>query len=180
MEGLKIKETLQEDQVYIVQADSEEVLTRFSTKDLSILFKWLKTYPKAPHYISVPMKEQYCEMIYILKPQSLIVIEPDTVYKALKGLLGHDTYEYMLEIAATSLDEGGNEISWDLPHFLNHFYSAKTRKEAIAIYNAWQEIIPLNEMSMCRVLEVIEYYRDEILNYFSLKEALCRKNTPIS
>lgn len=175
MEGLKIKENLQEGKLHIVQISTGKELTHFPIRDLSVLFKWLKSYPGTPNYISVPMKEQYCEMIYILKPQSLIVIEPDTVYDTLSMLFGRDAYEYMLETAATFFSEESLKLSWDMPSFLKLFYSVKTRKEALDIYNNWQEVIPLNESSFCKVLELMEYYIDEILNYFSLQEALYSK-----
>lgn len=180
MEGLKIKENLQEGKLHIVQVSTGKELTNFPTRDLSVLFKWLKTYTGNPNYISVPMQEQYCEMIYILKPQSLIVIEPDTVCDTLSILFGRDAYESMLETAATFYSEDCLNLSWDIPSFLKLFYSVKTRKEALNIYNNWQEVIPLNESSFCKVLELLEYYIDEILNYFSLQEALYNKAKPIS
>ena len=180
MKGLKVKENLQEDRLHIIQFTTGEELINFPMMDLSFFFKWLKAYEGNPNYISVPMKEHYCEMIYILKPQSLIVIEPETVYDTLNMLFGRDAYAYMEETAATFFSSEREGMSWDMPSFLKLFYSVKTRREALNIYNEWQEVIPLNESSFCKVLELMEYYIDEILNYFSLQEALDKQITPVS
>ncbi|MDA3730652.1 hypothetical protein PBV87_03955 [Niameybacter massiliensis] len=174
MTGLKIKEDVMQGIVQVIQPDTNHEMTYFPVKDLSLFFKWLKHYPEGLNYISVPMRECYSEMIYILRPQTLIIIEPDTISNNLKEVFGEDVLRYMEETAATNIDEEMPLMSWDMPHFLKRFYNAPTRKEALEIYNHWQEVIPLNNIYFCKVLEIFEEHLDEILNYFSLQEKVAR------
>ncbi|MEG0086135.1 MAG: hypothetical protein RR582_06165 [Niameybacter sp.] len=171
MRGLKIKENVTCGTLSVIQLETQDELAEFPITDLSVFFKWLKNYETGLNYISIPMRECYAEMICILRPQTLIVLEPDTVYEAFKLMFGTDAYAYMEETAATFFTANKNDMSWDMPSFFKLFYSANSRKEALTIYNHWQEVIPLNNSSFCQVLEVFEQHLDEILNYFSLMEA---------
>lgn len=170
MQGLKIKQNLIDQQLTITDICTGKVMQNLYTTQLGQFYHWLKFYEEPLHYIEVPFNESYIEIIYVLRPQTLVVIDKETVYQFFADLFGFDVQSCMEEVAAT-FERGTVGLGYDFGEFLARFYESQTRQQAVELYNRWQELIPLNNEGLCKALEIIEYYLDEILNYFSLINA---------
>lgn len=172
MRGLKIEQDLRSQTLKIIETSSGDSIKTLRSMELGAFYHWLKFYEEPVNYIFVPFNEAYCEIIYILKPKTLMVISKEEVYKFLIAVLGTDAIDFMEEAAVTFEVEDKQLGNYDLSNFLARFYGAHSREEALKVYNQWQEFIPLNHEGLCKILEVIEYYLDEILNYFTLAMVL--------
>lgn len=169
MQGLRIQQNLAYHQLTITCLKTGQVLQTLQDTELGAFYTWLKSYEAPMDYVEVPFNEAYIEIVYILKPQVPIVISEETVYQCLDTLIGKDALLCMEEIAATSIKEDHLEENYNLKDFLLNFYSVSTREEALEVYNKWQELIPFHHIVLYQVLEIMEYYLDEILNYFDFK-----------
>ena len=169
MQGLRVQQDPAYHQLTITHIGTEEVLQTLYDTELGQFYHWLRFYNEPLDYIEVPFNEAYIEIIYVLKPKVLIVINKETVYQFLTRLFGKDALYCMEEVAATFVQGSDLGFSYDIKDFLVKFYNASTRGEALQVYNRWQELIPLNNEGLYKVLEIIEYYLDEILNYFDLR-----------
>lgn len=172
MQGLKIEQDLKSQTLTIIDMPSGSLIKTLKIMELGGFYHWLKFYEVPVPYIFVPFNEAYCEIIYILKPKTLLVISKEEVYSFFGFFLGTDVTDFMEEAAATFEVEDKYLGNYDLNHFLARFYDAHSKEEALKIYNEWQEFIPLNDEGLCKILEVLEYYLDEILNYFTLDRVL--------
>lgn len=171
MQGLKMNQDLINRKLTITDTHTGKVVQNLYTTELGQFYHWLKFYDERLHYIEVPFNESYIEIIYVLRPQTLIVIDKETVYQFFTDLFGRDALYCMEEAAVTFEQEADLSLGYDLSDFLARFYDSQTRQQALELYNRWQELIPLNNEGLCKALETIEYYLDEILNYFSLIDA---------
>lgn len=172
MQGLKLKQNFESQTLSIIETTSGSIIKTLRITELGAFYHWLKFYEAPVDYILVPFAEAYCEIIYILKPKALMIISKEELYKFLRCFLGADSIDFMEEAAATFERSDGEKGSCDLGDFLARFYEANSKEEALRIYNQWQELIPLNNEALYRILEVMEYYLDEILNYFTLEAVL--------
>ena len=169
MQGIRIQQNLAYHQLTITCLKTGQLLQTLKDTALGAFYMWLKSYEAPIDYVEVPFNEAYIEIVYILKPHVSIVISEETVHQYLDTLIGKDALLCMEEIAATSIGEEYLEENYNLKDFLLSFYSASTREEALEVYNKWQELIPFHHRVLYKVLEIMEYYLDEILNYFDYK-----------
>lgn len=173
MQGIKIQQNLAYHQLTITCLKTGQVLQTLKDTELGEFYTWLKAYEQPISYVEVPFNEACIEIVYFLKPHVLIVMSEATVYEFLDHLIGKDTLLCMEEVAATSIEEQPLSASYSLPVFLKTFYSCLTKEEALEVYNQWQEVIPFHDTMLYKVLEMMEYYLDEILNYFKVKKVQC-------
>ena len=62
------------------------------------------------------------------------------------------------------------ELSEDLRYFVQCFYRCESKEVARAYYEAWQYERALNDQKANKFIRIMEFYQDEIFNYFDYKQ----------
>lgn len=114
--------------------------------------------------------------IYALFPEVVITINPAEVMVMVASHLGYNhgltnTYE---EIAASTEDGAlaSCKMGTNHPDIYNH----KTQKEAIDSYKQWQSYVPLGVKGFHHVIRKIDFYHQEVFNYFRVRKIVDQIN----
>lgn len=107
--------------------------------------------------------------IYSLFPCVDIIIHPQYVIQMIEKQIGcTDCEAYLDWEIAVGLEEGiGLKKSELLSEIM---YTSKTKKEAIERYIEWQIQAPLNIKWYHHIIRTIDFYYDEVFNYFDFKD----------
>lgn len=117
----------------------------------------------------------YIDLFYTLYPEVLVCVSPYTIKRLFEqGRINTEEKTYFIEEVAATIDypAAKPDESNILEAFITLFYGSKNQDEALALYELWQTYIPLNVPKVYRLVRTIEFYKNEIFNYFELKKAL--------
>lgn len=165
-------------------------MVMYNLEDMSVLGKLPKGSPELLNEHFKSMKEKYTidiammglnhplrNAVYTVFPKSTIIIEPSDVRKMISYYLEDFkiTNSVNQEIAAGLEDDllDGYELGCDC------IYNYHTKEEAIHYYRQWQADVPLGIEAFHHVITTIDYFYEEIFNYFELKDILGRKTDKI-
>ena len=138
-----------------------------STKQ-EVLYHYLLKYPDSIDYAIIELKQPYRNTLYALFPNIKVSIHRQSVEKLFTHTLGMYSTSYE-EVAATQVVECQDEVI-DVQQFVKAFYSYHTKEEALAYYHKWVSEVPLGINEVYRLIRIMEFYLDEILAYFELKQ----------
>lgn len=135
------------------------------------LYAFLKTLDITIDAAIISLHQPYRNTLYALFPKICITIFKLEVVGLFDEALQEDELWYS-EIAASTETEEDINLSKQLVNFINYFYDCGNKKEATKWYETWQAYIPLNNKKVYRLVRIMEFYNEEILNYFEVEEVL--------
>ncbi len=114
--------------------------------------------------------------VYIIFPKARVIINPLDVEKMINHYLGtNQAISTALEELAAGIDDQPEACE----RGCQSIYDKKTKKEAIDYYRQWQGDVPLGVKSFYDIIRTIDYYYEEVFNYFEFKDALRKKHHKI-
>ena len=120
-------------------------------------------------YALIEFNMSYRQFFYSHTLKTKVIIKPSALLKvAEKCSL---TRELAEEVAIT-IEHNISSLNMDTLRFVEMFYQKQTKEEAIKYYENWQLALPINNVGTVGFIRLFEFYLDEILNYFDLKNAL--------
>ncbi len=119
-------------------------------------------------YAVIEMSQPYRNTFYYLYPDIKIIINKSELVS-----LFHTTIEERTEVfdeAAAAVENASiyNRLNRDWHYFIEEFYKMPSKEEAIKLYELWQTYVPLNNKKISRFIRTMEFYFDEIMNYFDI------------
>ncbi len=154
----------------IYDLTNRHVLEQLMTCDTHQVITCLQHIVRPIDYVMIPMNARYREAVYQLPCGAKPIIERDAVLAFFRCMVGEAVIGALEEVAVG--EESDMPVGPDILTFIYTFYSAPTRVLAEASYNAWQRCIPTDDVFFYKVLRTFESYREELLGYFDMKEAL--------
>ena len=141
---------------------------RIKVRNCTDLFEQLQTIPFPLDYAIIKLNKLYRNTLYYCFPQIKIIIDKPEVMTCFNRLLHQEKQAYE-EVAAT-IEQGMMEeaLKRDIGCFIKGFYARASKAEAIEFYELWQSDMPLNDKKISRLIRTMEFYLDEILNYFDI------------
>ena len=136
------------------------------------LYATLKREQPKIDYAIISLNRGYRNTFYAYSPSIIMIVPPIAVWQLFSKLwlVGQELY---MEIATTMEEASeviyGYECSYT---FLDNFYQMSSREMAEAYYEQWQLQVPLTDYSMQRFIHVMETFKVEIFNYFTVKQIL--------
>lgn len=164
--------------------------TIYNLKDMSILSKLPRASCESLYdHLSAIAQEYTIEIammgfnhplrnaVYIIFPKATVIINPLDVEKMISHYLGKEQIiSSALEEVAAGIEDQPLENCQVGCQFM---YDQKTKKEAMHYYRQWQGDVPLGIKSFYHVIKTIDYYYEEIFNYFEFKDILSMKHHKI-
>ncbi|MHC1747785.1 MAG: hypothetical protein AB9856_05245 [Cellulosilyticaceae bacterium] len=135
------------------------------------LYDFFKTLATTIDAAIISFHQPYRNTLYAIFPNIRITIFKSEVISLFDTTL-QDEEGWYSEIAASSEDIDDPDSSNQLTNFINYFYACSSRDEALRCYETWQAYIPLNNKKIYRLVRIMEFYNEEILNYFQLQLTL--------
>lgn len=121
------------------------------------------------NYGLIDLNSTYQRVLYELYPSILLIIKP----QALKALVFEAHLERCHQLACDEVAIGEEQSFQSVlnspEQFLNSFYNSPTREIALLIYNKWQYERVLNDPVSNKLIRMMNFYLEEILNYFDFK-----------
>ena len=110
--------------------------------------------------------------VYAVFPEVAITINPADVKAMIMSYLGDDLglMNVQEEIAVSVEGQILTNREWEIsyPDIYNH----TTKQAAICDYEQWQSYIPLGVKCFHHVIRIIDFYHQEVFNYFEFKNML--------
>lgn len=149
------------------------ILDTFPNRQQKTLYKHLEILKKK-YLIKlaiISFNQPLREIVYSLFPGAMIIINPKDVLDMMNSHLG--------DVATTLKGDKGEEVAVTLeedrlfafenPITCQSIYSCYTKQEAMFYYRKWQSHVPLGIKSFHHVIRKIDFYYDEVFNYFDFK-----------
>lgn len=136
------------------------------------LYATLKREQPQIDYAIINMNRGYRNTFYAYSPSIIIIIPPIAVWQLFSKLwlVGQELY---MEIATTMEEESDVIYGYECNYtFLDNFYQMHNKEMAEAYYDQWQLDVPLKDYSMQRFIRVMEEFKVEIFNYFTVKQII--------
>ncbi len=115
------------------------------------------------------------EILYHLFPQIVIIINPQSVVEMIHTYLGYslaNSYDVaQAEVAATVTGDVSLQDQI-IPISCQDIYGYETKEQAISHYKTWQSYVPLGIKSFHHVIRIVDYYYEEVFNYFEFKSII--------
>lgn len=145
------------------------LIGRWTIKTPQDWYKWLNNCPVKIDIAIIPPIHIYHNNMYANYPSSIIIIEKQSLAVLLQRLffVSHTCYD---EIAATKYSSEEKENHQYMLGFLEMFYSKNSKQEALQFYREWQTDRALNNWLENQLVEIIDTYEEEIMNYFIYQE----------
>ncbi len=164
--------------------------TMYNLEDMSILSELPKESTKALYeHLSMVQEDYTIEMavmglnhplrnaLYTVFPDVMVIINPQDVQAMIEGYLitTQSLGEAQGEMAAAMEDHVGapKEIG------CQGIYDHATKQEAISYYKQWQGDVPLGVKSFYHIISTMDYYYEEIFNYFDFPNIIRGKHYKI-
>lgn len=117
-------------------------------------------------YAIIDLNQIYRNSFYYLYPDIQVIIDKKAIIRVFNQIVCLQTQAY--EEAAVLLDP--KVKIWDFMEvyggFIHDFYRQSSKQDAIAYYEKWQTNRPLTHKDIDRFISIMEFYYDEIMNYF--------------
>ncbi|MGL4738843.1 MAG: hypothetical protein ACRCW2_15420 [Cellulosilyticaceae bacterium] len=167
---MKIKLSLDEQakNVRIFDISNRQEIACIDSLKQMALYQFLTIHRWEIEEAVIPPVGSYRNALRTLYPRARVLIDPD----ALRAVFG-DENDYVIfsayeaEVAATHLCELEEEWFLSPSEFITQFYRAKCLEDARSLYDWWQINIPIQQPKLYRYIRLIEYFDQEIFNYFS-------------
>lgn len=159
----------------IYNLDDLSVLGKLPIGNSIILYEYL-TIIKQEHDIRLAIMDfnhLLRNALYCVFPDVTIIIQPLEVMKMISNYLGcaESSHDQEQEIAA-----GIEEKQLIIPtRSCLGIYNYHTKAEAIHYYRQWQGNVPMGIKCFHNVIRTIDYYHEEIFNYFELQNIIQEK-----
>lgn len=160
---------------HIYNLEKMSLLDIFPNQHKRTLDKHLKAIQEKYHIklAVISFNQPLREILYSLFPQIIIIIDPECVARMMDSYLGYNlgignVHE---EIAATVVG-GDSSLDQMVQISCQDLYTYKTKKQAMTYYHTWQGYVPLGIKCFHHVIRMIDFYYDEVFNYFDFKSII--------
>lgn len=145
------------------QWDLETIFTLYNSRDF---YECIKTRQYSIKYAIIGINQPYRNILYHFYPYIKVIIDKGEVIRLFEQIVGTDGLLY--EEVAVSIELGSKRAYYagDIRYFIYDFYHLSSKEEARAFYELWQMRVPINDRAISRFIRVMEYFLEEILNYF--------------
>ncbi len=133
-------------------------------------YTFLKQTPFEIDYAILQINQPYRNLLYSFYPQLKMSLAKEAVIDEFEKRIGVTRYFY--EEVAASLQRSVRTEKRDWKGFIYEFYSLSNGEEALALYEIWQLSLPLKDKYATSFIRFMEYYLQEIVNYFEIKGSL--------
>lgn len=150
--------------------DSRHTICTFPNNKQETLYKCISNIKKEYNLKGAIMgfNQPLRNTIYALFPDVKIIISPLSVKNMIGNCLDNNIYMWELEEEiAIGLEENFTLDKKELVY--NIIYGSQTKAEAIESYKEWQSYIPLGIKAYHHIIRKIDFYYDEVFNYFDYK-----------
>lgn len=160
--------------VYKQIGDRWQYETHFKVENALKFYTWIKDYHFDFKYAIIHLETLYRNTLYYLYPNIKIAVDESAMRYYVRQLL--ETTPETLEEIAVSMEAQETCLEIELLSFIEGFYCLQNKEEAMRSYAKWQYERPLNNNKLSKFERVMEFYLDEILNYFDLRniEIVCK------
>ncbi|WP_054738575.1 hypothetical protein [Cellulosilyticum ruminicola] len=165
-----LKEPIAEFEIYKKIGYKWQYETSFKAGNALEFYTYITHYGFDLKYAIIYLDTLERNTLYYLYPDIKIAIHEKAIRNYVRGLLDL-TLETFEEVAA-SLEYGKSCLEIELICFIDSFYSYKDKEDALFSYAKWQYERPLNRDKISKFVRVMEFYLDEILNYFDLRNTI--------
>lgn len=144
--------------------------TSFKAENALEFYNCMKHYKFDFRYAIIYLDTLERNTLYYLYPHITIAIHEKAIRNYVRGLLNltPETFEEV----AVSLEDGKSCLEIELICFIDLFYSFKDKEDALFSYAKWQYERPLNKEKLSKFVRMMEFYLDEVLNYFDLRKII--------
>ncbi|PHV71724.1 hypothetical protein CS063_03965 [Sporanaerobium hydrogeniformans] len=133
-------------------------------------YQLLSQYPFQLNYAILQINQPYRNLLYHFYPHLKIMLDKEAVIKEFEKRVGITRCFY--EEVAVSLQSVMQGATGDIRLFIYDFYHLSSPKDAFMFYENWQLQLNLKEKSVISFVRFMEYYLEEILNYFEMSNCL--------
>lgn len=153
-------------QTIVYDLTKHKLYTRLPSTRQDDFYTFLKTYHLPIDYAIIEFNQPYRNTLYALYPEIKICISKRAVQELFLQTtqIGEELYE---EVAVTA-EELEEDFYLYTHSFIQAFYKQDSKEEAIKLYHEWTSRMPLGVPYLYRLIRIIEFYKEEILNYFDL------------
>lgn len=141
--------------------------TSFKVENALKFYTCMQHYNFDFKYAIIYLETLYRNTLYYLYPGIKIAVHEKAVRNYVRKLL--DITPETFEEVAVSMEYGKTCLEIELLCFIDMFYSFKDKEDALFSYAKWQYERPLNKEKLSKFVRMMEFYLDEILNYFDLR-----------
>ena len=123
-------------------------------------------------YAIIDLNKVYRNTLYAYSPGTIVMVSPKAVWYFFSRmwLVGQ---EACMELASTIEEEAQVLSDYEANYsFLKNLYEINNRETAVAYYEQWQLGVDLTDYMMQHFIETIEVFKEEIFNYFLLKQLI--------
>lgn len=131
-------------------------------------YYFLVNNPLLIDYVIIGLNQPYRNTLYALYPGAKICIRPHSIQDVFGEVLGIDDQFYE-EVAVTGAGVC-NDIFIMTHKFIHDFYKQTNKQNALDLYREWVSEMPLGIPWLYRLIRIMEFYMEEILMYFELKD----------
>ena len=144
--------------------------TSFKAENALEFYSYIKQHKFDLKYAIIYLDTLERNTLYYEYPHITIAIHEKAIRNYIRKLL--DLTPETFEEVAVSLEYGKSCLEIELLCFVDLFYSYKDKEDALFSYAKWQYERPLNKEKLSKFIRVMEFYLDEILNYFDLRNII--------
>ncbi len=156
------------DDMYIYESMGQkwQLSQIIKVRDKKNLIKLLQHIRIKPDYAIIKLNQPYRNTLYYLYPEIKIIIDKEDVILVFNTIMNTQIEAY--EEAAALIENQGNTPCFKgvSRYFILDFYNMGSKGEAIEHYELWQTYMPLNDKKISKFIRIMEFYFDEIINYF--------------
>lgn len=158
---------------YLYNLADMSILDTFPNRQQGTLYKHLEILKKRYliKFAIISFNQPLREIIYSLFPGVMIIINPRDVLDMMNFYLGEGGTPLegdKDEEVAAALEED-RLLAFENPISCQSIYSCYTKEEAMFYYRKWQSHVPLGIKPFHHVIRKIDFYYDEVFNYFVFK-----------
>lgn len=141
--------------------------TSFEVESPLKFYTCMKHYNFDFKYALIHLETLYRNTLYYLYPNIKIAVHEKAIRNYVRQLL--DITPETFEEVAVSMEYGKACLEIELLCFIDNFYGFKDKEDALFSYAKWQYERPINDAKLNKFVRMMEFYLDEILNYFELR-----------
>lgn len=162
-------EQVDEMSIYIFQDDKWHFEKMIKVKGCKALIDFIASRADLLDYAILKLNQPYRNVLYHFNPHIKIAIDKEEIVTLFYSLIAEDKGAY--EEAAAALEDSCScmSINSNKHHFIDDFYRMCSRTEAVHFYELWQLHMPLNDKKASQFIRTMEFYLDEVINYFTVK-----------
>lgn len=153
----------------IYNIDDNLLIKDLTELDRTNLYKYFIKFKEKYNYdinlAIIDFNHEVRNALYSVYPDVMIIIHPSNVIKMANKYLDNDQY----------LGAVQEELAAGLEIDSHNIYMFNSKLEATAYYKEWQGYVPLGIQGFHDLILTIDYYYEEIFNYFDFKDIINKK-----